>query len=492
MSGNDFYSRLPPYDDIECVTAGGNEYIWTVCSYHKREHCPMCFVDWRDMNQNAKREAESRDSLLCHVTGCPNEGSMVCGACKMVKYCGKECQKLDWKVHKQTCSKAYAKKDPKKATGNKKGKKEKIERGHEAADLKGPQAGQARSTGAKIRINVGSPDGPDTFVEALPLGTRVTLITGDLEGDTVGTIVAFKPGKGVLSNPERKLERHELRDVDLGDVESFCHYCIEIEGSRERQDGRPDIWKVECEEVHSRWEIEPVEESEESSAAPLSNASSLSPEVDVTQLKLPARPKYLVMTGFGWCDLSNCFYLQALRPALETAKIPCDCRQFESKDQLIKALVSGQYSACILLGVGANGPEIMRKLSSPDLQKVVVGWVTHAGGKLLMQGEGCLAKLPQDWFGCRWAFQSYCRVTQERATGAGGHDLPNSLLSKLPASYSAKAVHLVGVDSRNAVYSGAGASVAVKAVGSKGGRLGIFGDVNAEQGTIVAMVAIGL
>ncbi len=37
----------------------------------------------------------------CNI--CFNPGSFQCGKCLKTKYCSKECQKLDWKTHKEIC-----------------------------------------------------------------------------------------------------------------------------------------------------------------------------------------------------------------------------------------------------------------------------------------------------------------------------------------------------------------------------------------------------
>lgn len=38
-----------------------------------------------------------------HCNICFNPGSYQCGKCLKTKYCSKECQKLDWKTHKEIC-----------------------------------------------------------------------------------------------------------------------------------------------------------------------------------------------------------------------------------------------------------------------------------------------------------------------------------------------------------------------------------------------------
>ena len=46
--------------------------------------------------------------FVCSCDGCSNKGVLRCGNCKMVKYCGKECQIKDWKKHKKVCKEMKA------------------------------------------------------------------------------------------------------------------------------------------------------------------------------------------------------------------------------------------------------------------------------------------------------------------------------------------------------------------------------------------------
>lgn len=39
----------------------------------------------------------------CEVITCPNTGILRCTRCKLITYCSRECQKLDWKKHRPTC-----------------------------------------------------------------------------------------------------------------------------------------------------------------------------------------------------------------------------------------------------------------------------------------------------------------------------------------------------------------------------------------------------
>jgi hypothetical protein len=50
-----------------------------------------------------KGENGRPDSFKCLNRKCPNKGIHVCGKCKVVRYCSKECQEFDWKNHKPLC-----------------------------------------------------------------------------------------------------------------------------------------------------------------------------------------------------------------------------------------------------------------------------------------------------------------------------------------------------------------------------------------------------
>lgn len=41
---------------------------------------------------------------VCARLGCCNAGKNKCSACLNELYCGGDCQKLDWKLHKQFCA----------------------------------------------------------------------------------------------------------------------------------------------------------------------------------------------------------------------------------------------------------------------------------------------------------------------------------------------------------------------------------------------------
>jgi hypothetical protein len=41
---------------------------------------------------------------ICHI--CEKRTTFLCSICKIVRYCSKECQRIDWKKHKEKCKSA--------------------------------------------------------------------------------------------------------------------------------------------------------------------------------------------------------------------------------------------------------------------------------------------------------------------------------------------------------------------------------------------------
>ena len=54
---------------------------------------------------DAMQAVVEEHSTICAAYGCEKEGTATCAACKSVRYCGKACQKKDWKLHKKECKK---------------------------------------------------------------------------------------------------------------------------------------------------------------------------------------------------------------------------------------------------------------------------------------------------------------------------------------------------------------------------------------------------
>lgn len=64
---------------------------------------PLC--DKTSCAQNATAGQKRADVGACEVCG-KIEGTKRCSGCKQLSYCGKECQKKDWKRHKTYCGKS--------------------------------------------------------------------------------------------------------------------------------------------------------------------------------------------------------------------------------------------------------------------------------------------------------------------------------------------------------------------------------------------------
>ena len=416
-------------------TKRGTEYLMIVCTNHNVQHCHRCFMDFSEMNEISRGEAEEKDELLCGFVECQNLSKQTCSSCKMIKYCSRECQKVDWPQHKAKCK-------------------------------------QVSQT--PLRINIGNINGPDEFIDVLPVGTQVSLITGELNGDTYGKIIKFNPGKGPFVNPEIKFDPKLVQGINWDPDDLMCTYSVKIKKTGE-------IWKIDCGELHSNWQIGKNEIN-------LSKSNTQASATDLTsnliKFSMPSisSPKVLIMTNLGLFPSENCFYTQRISQELD-GSIAYDIVDFNEKEDLMSKLSSGVYSTCIIIGVGTNGPSIMKKLLFSDIRHVVTSWV-HSGGKLLIHGEGCLAKLLQDWFQLSWQFTSYCRNHQMKSNAIC---LSSTSLKQLPTSYSAKACHLSGVEIPCQLYSdddGEETSIAIKSIGSQGGCISVFGDVNAEIGTI--------
>jgi len=51
----------------------------------------------------SKEPAAVATHLACTAPACAEFGTRRCGGCKLVKYCGIDCQRRDWIAHKTSC-----------------------------------------------------------------------------------------------------------------------------------------------------------------------------------------------------------------------------------------------------------------------------------------------------------------------------------------------------------------------------------------------------
>lgn len=87
-----------------------------------QDHGP--FGPWTVHGASAARD--SRETALCHQCGSAREGLQMCGGCKSLWFCGKECLTAAWKAgHKQECKVLAAKREAEKAEKKKDKGKEK-------------------------------------------------------------------------------------------------------------------------------------------------------------------------------------------------------------------------------------------------------------------------------------------------------------------------------------------------------------------------------
>ena len=61
-----------------------------------------------DDGKELSLKAECVARAGCAAAGCASEeASSVCGRCEAVRYCSRECQRMDWRTHKPVCTAAH-------------------------------------------------------------------------------------------------------------------------------------------------------------------------------------------------------------------------------------------------------------------------------------------------------------------------------------------------------------------------------------------------
>eukprot|EP00798_Chlamydomonas_sp_ICE-L_P028293 gene28293-31403_t len=291
-------------------------------------------------------------------------------------------------------------------------------------------------------------------------------------------------------NQEADLEAwHEVKRLDdgmcdnPGCCERGCKECTMPCGCPARS-----FCGKNCQKAH--WKKHKEECGKRKAAASSPAAPSIGAYLPTT-LSMPPEQNILVVGGF-FLPVEKCFYAKVLLPRLQEQGIPYQTVNYNAPGELVALLNSGEFSACILLTFGSAGPHLMRKFDRPVLKGVLTNWV-RCGGNLVVQGEGCMFTVTNDWFGMRWCMAGYSRndLLLSRL-GDSDCEVPAAVRESLPDTYSCKAVYMDGVAERCKLYieeTGL-CAVAVSPVGL--GRLSALGDVNAEESTIEVMIKLGL
>jgi hypothetical protein len=78
-----------------------NEGLLDLSKYPQQTHHPR---SWQYLKTKPVNMDNFVERKRCHTCKNKNVALVCCSRCKAVQYCGKECQKKDWKEHKKACS----------------------------------------------------------------------------------------------------------------------------------------------------------------------------------------------------------------------------------------------------------------------------------------------------------------------------------------------------------------------------------------------------
>eukprot|EP00602_Paraphysomonas_sp_CaronLab_P006602 CAMPEP_0185035200 /NCGR_PEP_ID=MMETSP1103-20130426/26149_1 /TAXON_ID=36769 /ORGANISM="Paraphysomonas bandaiensis, Strain Caron Lab Isolate" /LENGTH=308 /DNA_ID=CAMNT_0027572173 /DNA_START=402 /DNA_END=1325 /DNA_ORIENTATION=+ len=295
------------------------------------------------------------------------------------------------------------------------------------------------------------------------------MITGHAD-PLSGKIVSFNRGKGVYKNPEVKY--HPKYGIDMDDM---CTYTIKYDNGGTE--------KIICTDIYSGWDIKlpSAERGREIGDASAGLRTSTLNENPAPSAVPSKSVRVLVVTGLLF-NSDICPHLEAISTTLRERDIAFDFLDFDKKsrgENVIASLASNNYSACYILSVGSAGGECWRWINSDRLEATLCGWVSK-GGRLVLHGEGIVAKVFQEWFGKNWFHSNYHRTDYTRSPS---NSALGPLISQFPETYNVKAVSLSGVKSDEVLYEDEGGCV-VALCKHKAGILAFVGDVNYESSTM--------
>lgn len=178
------------------------------------------------------------------------------------------------------------------------------------------------------------------------------------------------------------------------------------------------------------------------------------------------------------------------------------------KKLLVNKLATKKFTCCIIMNIGSGGDDKFFDVEDVTLKHALTTFVEH-GNCLLLHGEQKLGNIFHQWFQKPWFMKSYRRTVHNLKSAQ--HISP-SIRKDLSLNYNVKACMFGGVAEEDMIYGtneGAtaislvplpdfhGASVegglCAVALGSFGqGKIGFFGDVNAEDATIETALMMGV
>lgn len=86
-----------------CTTKCERKWIASPLNKWKKDSNPNLIDNYSFGDQKVEEEFDSMLCKNCRKKEDPKERFMKCGKCKLVTYCSKNCQIIDWKKHKLEC-----------------------------------------------------------------------------------------------------------------------------------------------------------------------------------------------------------------------------------------------------------------------------------------------------------------------------------------------------------------------------------------------------
>lgn len=399
-------------------------------------------------------ESCSDEIPKCARSECENEGNLICSRCKLERYCSVDCQRQCWKKHGKVCV---------VVAGVKK-------------DVSAENTNQG-STGGIGKVNIGTDN--DEIVDVYREGTNVALY---VSGKGIkGKIQSFNLGKGPFADP---LARIDVSKHGFGTpwfdrlLEDPCsclpNYAVQYDNGT--------VELHEASEIHRSWV---VLDSKDDRMKALKSCT-----IEASEYKYPNGEMSnftLVSTLFPH---DKCNYSQGMRTLLDNDDYVHRFTQMTlgTKEELLGSF--GRATCFVIFNVGTMGPSDLKGLYHEDLRVAFTTFV-KTGGILIIQGEGCVCKIFQDWFKLPWERSGY--YSSEIKLSKECSALPSKIVETLPSSIFLNANYLINVKPENNLYVSSDnegdSAVAVSNFGE--GRVAFIGDVNAEMGTLKIIQKLG-